>query len=79
MKPLVEITEALGGEKWITISTVRPLLYKLKNTYLSPTSSDNRMAKNLRKSMLSNLNQRYCEAQFSYLFGSKIQVAVISA
>ena len=64
MKPLVE---ALGGEKWITISTVRPLLYKLKNTYLAPTSSDNRMAKNLRKSMLSNLNQRYCEAQLKIL------------
>ena len=29
MKPLVEITEALGAEKWVTISTIRPLIYKL--------------------------------------------------
>ena len=28
MKPLVRITEAIGAEKWVTISAVRPLLYK---------------------------------------------------
>ncbi len=27
MKPLVVITEAIGAEKWVTISTVRPLLH----------------------------------------------------
>ena len=29
MKLLVEITEAIGGEKWITISTIRPILHNL--------------------------------------------------
>ena len=29
MKPLVETTEAVGAEKWITILYVRPLLHKL--------------------------------------------------
>lgn len=29
MKPLVDITEAIGGEKWITIFTIGPLLHKL--------------------------------------------------
>ena len=24
MKPFVEMTEAIGGEKWVTISSVRP-------------------------------------------------------
>ena len=27
MKPLVDITEAIGAERWVTISVVRPLLY----------------------------------------------------
>lgn len=35
MKPLVEITEALGGQKFVTISTLRPLIYKLINCTLS--------------------------------------------
>ena len=29
MKPLVDITKAIGGERWVTISSVRPLLHKL--------------------------------------------------
>ena len=29
LKPFVEITESVGGEKWVTLSLVRPLLYKL--------------------------------------------------
>ena len=28
MKPVIEITEAIGREKWVMISTVRPLLHK---------------------------------------------------
>ena len=35
MKPLVDITEAIGTEKWVTISVVRPLLYKLLEVTLS--------------------------------------------
>ena len=68
MKPLVEITEALGAKKWVTISTIRPLLYKLQNTPpLAPTSSDSNLKKILRKSMLTNLNQRYLESVLNIL------------
>ena len=35
MKPLVTITEAMGAEKWITISTLRPIL---RNSHLVETS-----------------------------------------
>ena len=28
MKPLDTITEAIGAQTWVTMSTVRPLLYK---------------------------------------------------
>jgi len=28
-KPTVDITEAIGGEKLVTISTIKPLLHKL--------------------------------------------------
>ena len=42
MKPLVDITEALGAHKFVTISTVCALLYKLLNNFLKPADSDPR-------------------------------------
>ena len=35
MKPLVEITEVLGGQKFVSISALRPLIHKLINNYLA--------------------------------------------
>ena len=59
MKPLVEITEVMGAEKWITISAVRPLLHKVLNTYLQPSSSDTTVEKAMKQAMLQNLSTRY--------------------
>ena len=59
MKPLVKITEALGGQKWVTISTLRPLIHKLHSKYLAPCSDDNRLAKMLHSKMLANFKTRY--------------------
>ena len=33
-KPIVEITEAIGGEKLLIISTIKPLLHKLLSQHL---------------------------------------------
>ena len=41
MKPLVDITEAIGAERWVTISVVCPLLHKLLEVYFKPEESDN--------------------------------------
>ena len=41
MKPLVDITEAIGAEGWVTISVVRLLLHKLLEVYFKPEESDN--------------------------------------
>ena len=35
-KPLVDITEAIGAERWVTISVVRLLLHKLLEVYFKP-------------------------------------------
>ena len=37
LKPLVEITETMGGQKWVTISAVRPFLYKLLHISFNTT------------------------------------------
>ena len=34
MKPIVEITEKIEGEKQVTLFAVRPLIYKLLTNYL---------------------------------------------
>ena len=37
LKPLVELTETMGGQKWVTISAVRPFLYKLLHISFNTT------------------------------------------
>ena len=61
MEPLVEITEAIGADKWVTISTLRPILHKLLETHLLPTSDDNDLVKSMKKVMLNDLKERYTD------------------
>ena len=35
LKPIVDITEAIGGEKLVTISMIKPLLHKLLSMHLT--------------------------------------------
>ena len=59
MKPLVDITEDIGGERWVTVSTVRPLLHKLLNNFFSSSSGDSELEKTTKKTMKENLSRRY--------------------
>ena len=36
IKPIVEVTESIGAQKWVTISVVRPMLYKLLEVCFKP-------------------------------------------
>ena len=47
--------EAIGAEKWVTISTVKPVLYKLLESHLVNKSDDNALAKRIKSAMLSDL------------------------
>jgi len=47
MKPIVEITEAIRGEKWVTISTVRPLLHGLLDDHLLCSDQDSGLMKTM--------------------------------
>ena len=60
MKPLVDITEAIGAQKWVTISTIRPLLHKLLKIHLklSP-ESDSHLVKAMKEAISSDLTARY--------------------
>ena len=59
MKPLVEITEAIGAEKWVTISVIRPVIHKLLEVYFKSKSGDSRLETTMKEAMHSNFQQRY--------------------
>ncbi len=59
MKPLVDVTEVIGAHKWVTISTLRPILYKLLNNHLPPVSGDSELVKSMKKVLSGDLGERY--------------------
>ena len=59
MKLAVEITEAIGGEKWITISTIRPNLHKLLQSSLLLSYDDTAQIKTFKKVLLTDLQEWY--------------------
>ncbi len=58
MKPLVDITEAIGAEKWVTVSTLQPILSKLK-THFVPIVTDSLLVKTMKRTMIEDLKYRY--------------------
>ena len=55
MKPLVTITEAIGAQKWVTISTFYPLLHKLLNITFIEKDCDKQQQKAMKSAMRLNL------------------------
>lgn len=67
MKPIVDITEALGAWKYVTISMLRPLLYKLLNVTLKNCDNDCRLVKMMKLKMKENLHDRYTDSVLDLL------------
>ena len=63
LKPLVQITEKIGGEKWVTLSVVKPVLFKLTEKHLVDERTDSCLKKALKKAILSDLKNRYTDNQ----------------
>ena len=61
MKPFVDMTEGIGGEKWVTISSVRPLIQKIKSCFLQTSDSDHSIVKEMKEVMLNKIVQYYGE------------------
>ena len=67
MKPVVQITEAVGGEKWVIISTVRPLLHRLLDDHLVCSDQASRLVKAMKTATIDNLHDWYTEAALMFL------------
>ena len=59
MKPIADITDIIGGEKHVSISAVRPLIYKLCNCYLKINASEKSLEKTIKTAMCTKLLQYY--------------------
>ena len=57
----VQITESVGGEEWVTLSVVRPIVYKLINKHLVDTLSDSCLKKTMKGAILNDLETRYTD------------------
>ena len=63
MKSLVTITEAIGAQKWVTISTICcPLLHKLLNVTFIEKDDDTQQQKVMKYAMRMNLQNQYTGA-----------------
>ena len=62
MKPFafVDMTEGIGGEKWVTILSVRPLIQKI-TCFLQTSHHDHSMVKEMKQVMLNKIDQYYGE------------------
>ena len=59
LEPFQRITEAMSNEKFLTINSVRPLLYKLLEKTLKITSDDNATTKTMKEAISKDLSNRY--------------------
>ena len=59
MKPIVEMTEVICGEKWVSLSAVKPLMYKLTAKHLIAKESESNFIKALKNSVFKDLQTRY--------------------
>ena len=62
LKPFQHATEVMSAVKYPTVSTVKPLLYKLLEKSLKIADSDAAVAREVKKAIRSDLQERYQSA-----------------
>lgn len=59
LTPLVEFTDALSGEKYVSVSLVKPTLHLFNNSVLKDQEDDTLLAKTIKHDILGYLNEKY--------------------
>ena len=57
--PLFSFTDSLSGEKYVSVSLVKPVLNLFEEEQLCPADSDTEMSKTLKKKILDYLKEKY--------------------
>jgi hypothetical protein len=59
MKPLADFTDVLSGEKYVTVSSVKPVLELIKDDLLSPGPDDTALTAGIKQNMCRVLTEKY--------------------
>ena len=55
------MTEAIGGEKWVTISTVQPTIHRVTQVFLQSCEDDSTLVKVMKQLTITKINEYYSE------------------
>ncbi|KAL1258076.1 hypothetical protein QQF64_011320 [Cirrhinus molitorella] len=59
--PLLEFTDALSGEDYVSVSYIKPVLHLFNNTVLAAADDDTELTKDMKTVILKYLNKKYSE------------------
>lgn len=61
LSPLFEFTDALSGEKYISVSLLKPTLHLFSNSILEVQEDDTDLAKSIKQKIVDYLNDKYSD------------------
>ncbi|KAK7912807.1 hypothetical protein WMY93_013018 [Mugilogobius chulae] len=59
LDPLFEFTDTLSGEKYVSVSFLKPVLHLFNNEILSGKDGDTELTKAVKEGVLKYLNEKY--------------------
>ncbi|RXN30789.1 zinc finger BED domain-containing 1-like protein [Labeo rohita] len=59
--PLLEFTDALSGEDYVSVSYIKPVLHLFNNTVLAAADDDTELTKDMKRVLLEYLNEKYSD------------------
>ncbi|KAM9456199.1 E3 SUMO-protein ligase ZBED1 [Clarias gariepinus] len=67
MKPLADFTDIISGEKYVTVSSVKPVLELNKDDLLSPGPDDTALTASIKQNMCRVLTEKYSSPAINVL------------
>lgn len=61
LSPLVEFTDALSGEQYVSVSYLKPVLHLFNEQVLKPQDDDTQLTKDIKVRILDYLNEKYAD------------------
>ena len=63
LSPLVEFTDALSGEQYVSISLVKPTLHLFHTSILAVEDNDTDLSKSIKQTIMGYLNDKYGDSK----------------
>lgn len=61
LSPLIEFTDALSGQKYVSVSFLKPTLHLFNNQILEVQEEDTDLAKSIKLKIVDYLNDKYSD------------------